>query len=102
MAAASRVFERPGCGALHMIPIAARSRQEPGSQAIAGDRDQLQRVMAAVRLALFKIAVDASQLICDMGKTQDGLLSDLRERVKRAASISTAIRFLLHIASIAD
>ena len=59
------------------------SRQQPGPQAIAGDRDQLQRVMAAVRFALFKIAVDASHLICDMGKTQDRLLSDLRERVKR-------------------
>ena len=39
MAVASRVFERPGCGALQMIPIAAtahgRSRDRRRSAAIA-------------------------------------------------------------------
>ena len=39
--------------------------------------------MAAVRFALFKIAVDAAHLIRHMGKTQDRFLSDLGERVQR-------------------
>jgi hypothetical protein len=40
--------------------------------------------MAAIRFALFKIAVDAPHLICGMGKTQDGLFCDLHERVRRS------------------
>src|SRR5712672_4480914 len=43
MAAASRVFERPGCGALQMIPIAATLTAGAGT---AGDRRRSRSIAA--------------------------------------------------------